>query len=137
MAMIIGIDKAWPLNYYLLYKYIIRREVMDEKKTMLGMTENLEATLCYALSWITGIIFLVLEKENKLVKFHAIQSIIVFLGITVVEIIISVIPGVRAVVNPLLGIASFILWIFLLVKTYQGEKFVVPFAGEIAGKMAD
>jgi uncharacterized membrane protein len=107
---------------------------MEEKKTMLGLTENLEGALCYAFGWITGIIFLVVEKENKLVRFHAIQSIITFLGITIVEVIIGVIPVLRTIINPLLGIASLILWIFLLVKTYQGEKFIVPFAGEMAEK---
>jgi uncharacterized membrane protein len=107
---------------------------MEEKKTQLGLTENLESTLCYALGWITGIIFLVLEKENKLVKFHAIQSLITFLGITIVEIVIGVIPYIRNVINPLLGIASLILWIVLLIKTYRGEKFIVPFAGEMAEK---
>jgi uncharacterized membrane protein len=107
---------------------------MEEKKTMLGLTENLESTLCYALSWITGIIFLVLEKENKLVRFHAIQSIITFLGLTIASVVIGVIPFIGQVLGVLIGIGSFILWIVLLVRTYQGEKFVVPFAGEMAEK---
>jgi uncharacterized membrane protein len=110
---------------------------MDEKKTMLGLTENLEATLCYAVSWVTGIIFLVLEKENKLVRFHAMQSLITFLSIQIAIIVIGVIPGIRNVVNPLLALAGAVLWIVLLVKTYRGEKFIVPFAGEIAEKMAE
>lgn len=109
---------------------------MEEKKTMLDLTENLECTLCYALSWITGVIFLVLEKENKLVRFHALQSIITFLSLSIVCVIIGIIPFLGTLVCVLIGIGTFILWIVLLVKTYQGEKFVVPFAGEMAEKIA-
>jgi len=110
---------------------------MDEKKTMLGLTENLEATLCYALSWVTGIIFLVIEKENKLVRFHAIQSLITFLGTAIVMGILRIIPVLGVLLNILIGIAALILWIVLMVKTYRGEKFIVPFAGEIAERMAE
>lgn len=109
-------------------------EKKEEKKTQLGMTENLEATLCYALTWITGIIFLVLEKDSKVVKFHAIQSIITFLSLNVAALILGAIPYLGPVLGVLLGIGGFILWIVLLVKTYQGEKFLVPYAGEIAEK---
>jgi uncharacterized membrane protein len=47
-------------------------------KTSTGMEQNLEGLLCYVLGWLTGIIFLLLEKDNKFVRFHAIQSILVF-----------------------------------------------------------
>lgn len=109
---------------------------MEEKKTMLDLTVNLKSTLCYALGWITGIIFLVLEKENKQVRFHAIQSIITFLSINIATVILGIFPVIGPVLCALLGIAGFILWIVLLVKTYQGEKFIVPFAGEMAERIA-
>ena len=48
------------------------------EKTSTGLTENVAGLLCYILGWITGIIFLILEPDNKFVRFHAIQSIIVF-----------------------------------------------------------
>ena len=61
-------------------------------KTTTGIQQNLEGLLCYLGWWITGIVFLVLEKENRFVRFHAVQSIITFLVITVVEIILQFIP---------------------------------------------
>ena len=53
-----------------------RQGEKDAKKTVLGISENLEAVLCYALGWITGLIFLLLEKDNRFVRFHALQSLI-------------------------------------------------------------
>jgi uncharacterized membrane protein len=61
-------------------------------KTSTGMEQNLEGLLCYVLGWVTGIIFLLLEKENKFVRFHAIQSIVVFGAYTVISIILGFIP---------------------------------------------
>jgi len=48
------------------------------EKTSTGLQENIAGLLCYVLGWVTGIIFLFIEKENKFVRFHAVQSIVVF-----------------------------------------------------------
>ena len=61
-------------------------------KTSTGMEQNLAGLLCYVLGWITGIIFLLLEKDNRFVRFHAIQSIVVFGAFMVIEIILGFIP---------------------------------------------
>jgi uncharacterized membrane protein len=94
-------------------------------KTSTGIQQNLEGLLCYVLGWITGIIFLVLEKENRFVRFHAVQSIFVFGAITVLEIIFRI-----------LGAVAFILWIILMFKAYQGEMYKLPIAGNIAEKQS-
>jgi uncharacterized membrane protein len=101
-------------------------------KTSTGMEQNLEGLLCYVLGWVTGIIFLLLEKENKFVRFHAIQSIVVFGAYTVISIILGFIPIIGWIINVLLGIAAFIFWIVLMVKAYQGQMYKLPVAGDIA-----
>ena len=101
-------------------------------KTSTGMEQNLEGLLCYVLGWVTGIIFLLLEKENKFVRFHAIQSIVVFGAYTVISIILGFIPIIGWIINVLLGIAAFIFWIVLMVKAYQGQMYKLPVAGNIA-----
>jgi uncharacterized membrane protein len=103
-------------------------------KTSLGMEQNIEGLLCYVLGWITGIIFLLLEKENKFVRFHAIQSIVVFGAITVVDLILSFIPVIGWILIYILGALTFILWIVLMVKAYQGQMYKLPVAGDIAEK---
>jgi uncharacterized membrane protein len=103
-------------------------------KTGMGLEPNLAGLLCYVLGWVTGIIFFVLEKENKEVRFHAMQSIIVFGAIFVASIILSFIPFIGWVISWLLGILAFILWIILMIKAYKGEHYKVKWAGDIAEK---
>jgi uncharacterized membrane protein len=107
---------------------------MVEKKTSLGLTENFEAMLCYAFGWLSGLIFFLVEKDNKFVRFHAMQSLITFLGIMVIGLVCGVIPIIGWLVGILLVPASIILWIVLMVKAYKGEMFKLPIAGEMAEK---
>jgi uncharacterized membrane protein len=106
------------------------------KKTSTGLDENVAGLLCYVVGWITGIIFLVLEKDNKFVRFHAIQSICVFGLFTAIEIVFGWIPFIGWVVNSIVGVIAFILWILLMVKAYQGQKWKLPWAGNFAEKKA-
>ena len=101
-------------------------------KTKTGLQENVAGLLCYVAGWITGIIFLVLEPDNKFVRFHAIQSIVVFGAYTVVAIILGWIPFIGWILNSILGIIAFILWIILMVQAAQGRMFKLPIAGTIA-----
>src|SRR3989344_4556399 len=109
-------------------------EGKDLGKTSVGMQANLAALLCYAAGWITGLIFYLIEKENKFVRFHAFQSMVVFGAITVLMILLSAIPTFGWSLMPVISIVEVILWIFLMVKAYQGEKFKLPVAGDLAEK---
>jgi uncharacterized membrane protein len=100
--------------------------------TSTGLQQNVAGLLCYVLGWITGIIFLVIEKDNKFVRFHAVQSIVVFGAITVFDIIFGWIPIIGWVIAWIVGVAAFILWIVFMVKAYQGQMFKLPVAGNIA-----
>jgi len=105
-------------------------------KTGLGLDENVEALLCYVLGWISGLIFILIEKDNKFVRFHAFQSFSTFLSIMVVAFILGFIPIIGWLVAFLLYIAGVIIWIVGMVKAYQGKKFKVPIAGDLAEKNA-
>jgi uncharacterized membrane protein len=108
-----------------------------------GMSENVAAFLCYLLGWITGIIFFLIDKR-PFVRFHAAQSIVVFGGLHVINIIIGIFFGAGMMMGGfhafgmgaglygLISLISFILWILLMVKAYQHEKFEVPIAADIA-----
>lgn len=100
-------------------------------ETKTGLPQNTAGLLCYILGWVTGIIFLVLEPDNKFVRFHAVQSIVVFGTLTVVSWVFSLfLWGFSAFI----GVLGFILWIILMVKAYQGERYRLPIAGDIANK---
>lgn len=88
--------------------------------------------LCYLGIWITGIIFLILERKNIYIRFHAIQSIIVFGVLSIAFLILSRIPMIGVLFSLFVGIVIFILWIVLMAKTYQGELLIIPIAGDVA-----
>lgn len=103
-------------------------------KTVLGIDENIEGLLCYVLGWITGIVFLVLEKENKFVRFHAMQSLATFLVLFIILVIIGMIPFVGWVISILISIFMLFLWLFLMYKAFKGERYKLPIVGEFAEK---
>jgi len=109
-------------------------ETKNLGKSSLGLDANVAACLSYVFGLITGIIFYVLEKENKFVKFHAMQSIVVFGAVFVLGIILPFIPVIGLILLPIVYIGSIVLWILLMVKAYQGETFKLPIAGDIAEK---
>ena len=106
------------------------------EKTSTGLTENVAGLLCYVLWWISGIVFLLLEQENKYVRFHAIQSIVVFGAITIIQIILSFIPLIGLILSIIIWVIGLVLWIVLMVKAYQGQKYKLPWAGEFAERRA-
>jgi uncharacterized membrane protein len=112
---------------------------MDPKdlgKTTTGIQANVSALLCYVLGWISGLIFFLIEKENKFVRFHAFQSIVVFGAFTVLIIVLGIIPVLGWSLIPIAYLVQLALWIVLMVKAYQGEKFKLPVAGDLAEKNA-
>jgi len=103
-------------------------------KTSSGIEENVAGLLCYVLGWITGLIFFLIEKDNKFVRFHAVQSMAVFGIYTAAVIVLSWIPVIGWFIRIILGIIAFILWIVLMIKAYQGVKYKLPWTGNLAEK---
>jgi len=104
-----------------------------------GMPENTAAGLCYVLGFITGIIFLVLEpyNKNKLIRFHAFQSI--FLSVIAIAVryaLFLILPWSAFALGALVSLAFFILWVFMMIQTFQGKKVVLPVIGDLAAKQA-
>ena len=102
------------------------------EKSSTGLDANLAAMLCYAIGWVTGLVFFVIEKDSRFVKFHAMQSIVVWLGLTVIWYAMLMIPFIGLMLSPFVFLGMVVLWIFLMVKAYNGDKFKMPFAGDIA-----
>ena len=104
------------------------------EKTSVGMDENIEGALCYVLGWLTGIVFYLIEKDNKFVRFHAMQSLFTFLPLMVLGLIFAWIPFFGWIISALIWLLMVILWIVLMVKAYQGERFKLPIVGDMAEK---
>jgi len=101
-------------------------------KTSSGLQQNVAGLLCYLAWWVTGIIFLVIEKENKFIRFHAWQSIFTFVAFTIIEIILMFIPLVGWIIGWIVWILAIVLWVICMVQAYQGKKFKLPIVGNIA-----
>ncbi|HIW33528.1 MAG TPA: DUF4870 domain-containing protein [Candidatus Paenibacillus intestinavium] len=103
-------------------------------KTETGLDQNIAGLLCYVLGFITGIIFLLLEKNNRFVRFHALQSIFLSVAIVILNILLNLIPVLGVLLDSIISLASLVLWIVLLVKAYQGQWFKLPIIGDMAEK---
>jgi uncharacterized membrane protein len=101
-----------------------------------GLEQNVAGLLCYLGLWVTGAIFFILEPTNKFVRFHAVQSIVVFGALTIVYLIFRWIPVVGWIIALIVGAFAFILWVVLMVKAYQGQTYKLPVVGDIAEKQS-
>jgi uncharacterized membrane protein len=112
---------------------------MRRSKSSLDLDENFVGLLCYLFLWVTGIVFLILEKKSRYVRFHAIQSILTFLSLTLIGYGINTISGMPiiggltgSVLSPLFCLMGLLLWVFLMFKAFIGEKYKIPVIGDIA-----
>jgi len=112
-----------------------------------GLTDNAASALCYALGFLTGILFLVLEPYNKKknIRFHAFQSIFLNLAVVVVFIGLGIVSGIlygvlgfwmTFMLARIVNLACLVLWIFMIVSAYQGKTIVVPVVGPLAQQQA-
>ena len=119
------------------------------QKTSMGLDANVAALLSYVLTFITGLIFFLLEKENRYVRFHAMQAIMLGAAWLIIAIIFTVISFTLVMMD--IGILSLlfwpirilfwfgflIAWIFCMVKAYQGQMFKLPIIGKLAENMVN
>jgi len=101
-------------------------------KTSTGLDENVAGLLCYVLGWVSGLVFILIEQENKFVRFHAMQSIIVFGALTIAGFILSWIPFIGGFLTGIISLLGLVLWIVLMVKAYQETKYKLPWSGDLA-----
>lgn len=105
-----------------------------------GMAENVAGLLCYVLGWVTGLIFYFIDKR-PFVRFHAAQSMVVFGGLTIIRIGLAMLFITGSGFHMgfgllwLVSILGFILWILLMIKAYQGVKYRVPIAADLADQI--
>lgn len=103
-------------------------------KTDSGLDQNLAGLLCYLFGLVTGIIFMLIEKENRFVRFHALQSIFVSVALIIVNTLLNFVPLLGFILSFFVTLGAFILWIFLMMKAYQGHMFKLSIFGDMAEK---
>jgi uncharacterized membrane protein len=115
--------------------------------TSTGVDARLSSVLCYAGWWVTGLVFLFAERRHTGVRFHAAQSIVIFGAVSAAlflcggasAVAFVALPGFFQIVQMIgnvLWLAAVVLWLYLMLTTWQGETWRVPLAGDLAGKIA-
>ena len=124
-------------------------------KSSTGLDENIAALLSYVFGWVSGLIFFLMEKDSRLVRFHAMQSIllgaaaiVIFVVFWIVAVVSSLVVGyisgilggivwlIMVLVGAALGLAIFVAAIISLIKAYQGQFFKLPVIGNYAEKFS-
>ena len=124
-------------------------------KSSTGLDENIAALLSYVFGWVSGLIFFLIEKDSRLVRFHAMQSILLSAAAIVIGIVFWIVAVVSSlVVSYISGILGGIVWIVMmlagfliglgivigaiicLVKAFQGQYFKLPVIGNFAEKFS-
>ena len=124
-------------------------------KSSTGLDENVASLIAYLAGWVSGLIFFLIEKSSRLVRFHAMQAILLNVVVAVVWIVIMIIvsilvlilgqvssalAGIVSLLSVLLylaaGIGTLILWVMCLIKAYGGQMYKLPIIGDYAEKFS-
>lgn len=112
--------------------------------TSINLDPNTAAGLSYLGTWLTGLIFYLIEKQNRFVRFHAMQSILAFAALFILEIasniifsVLSFLSIVGCFLGPVIGIAIFAVWIICMINAFQGKYFKLPVIGDYAERFAN
>ena len=115
---------------------------MEEKKNKTtsqnmgtGLNKNVAGALSYVLGVITGVLFLVIERD-KFVRFHAMQSIVYCVAAIVLNMVLAF-TIILALLLPILWIVEFIIWLMLIYKAYSGEEWELPILGKLARNLVE
>lgn len=98
-------------------------------QTSIGLTENVGGLLCYI--FVIGLVFLFVEKENRFIRFHALQSVFTAIAIFLISIVLGFVPIIGFIASLLLSPLAFGLMIFLMYQAYQGNYYKLPFIGDM------
>ncbi|MFA9558546.1 DUF4870 domain-containing protein [Evansella sp. AB-rgal1] len=104
----------------------------EKKKSSTGLDENIGGLVAYVLTFLSGLILVFIEKENKFIRFHALQSTITFGGLFIISMVLGIIPIIGILTTLLIMPLWLVLWVFLMYKAYNGVLYKLPIVGEFA-----
>ncbi len=126
------------------------------EKSSTGLDANLAALLCYVFGWVSGLVFFLIEKESRLVRFHAMQAILFNVLIAVIAIVLWIVTFILILIGSqlpdimgtLLGLLVSLIWlvfsvgllvgwVMCLIRAYQYQYFKLPVIGNMAEKIVN
>jgi uncharacterized membrane protein len=115
-----------------------------------GLAPNVAGALSYVLGPVTGVLFLILERESRFVRFHAAQSVVVGVAWIVFSVVLNVVIAMLSAIPVLgwlvavlaiflwagIGLGALGFWLFLMFRAYQGDEWEVPYLAAYARRLA-
>ena len=102
--------------------------------TSIGLHENIAGSLAYLLGFFSGFVLLLIERENRFVRFHAFQSIYISIAFLSVYFLMGMLPIVGWLSGVILSPIGLVLWIILMLNAYNGKYSKIIYIGEFAEK---
>src|ERR1043166_2851217 len=117
-------------------------------KSSTGLDANVAALITYVLTWVTGLVFFLIEKESRYVRFHAMQAILLGAAMFIITIVLNIVGFVMVRISLVLGLfmtlvwlvvglAFLAVWIYSMIKAYQGQEFRLPVIGDMAANIVN
>lgn len=107
----------------------------------INTNDKMAGAIAYMGWWVTGFFLLFTEKKNSYVRFHAMQSVLIFGSITLLLVVFKIVPIIGWILDIFLSygikVIAFILWLVLMWKAYNGEKYHLPYFGKLAQKQLE
>ncbi|HEU5380978.1 MAG TPA: DUF4870 domain-containing protein [Ktedonobacteraceae bacterium] len=119
------------------FPYSAPGDVSVTEMTSMGLRARTAGMLCYLFGWVGGLIFLLLERDNRFVRFHAAQSILFFGAVNVLAWVCSFFPFAFFGLGIAVGLAGFIGWVVLMIAAYRGQYYRLPFLSKYAEQLAN
>jgi len=108
-------------------------QIEKTEKSSSGLDANIAGTLSYVLGFVSGVYFLATEKKSHFVRFHAMQSTVVFIALFVIQYALGSLETFVAL-TPIVGLVTIGVWVFMMYKAYSWEVYRLPIVGDIAAK---
>jgi len=124
-------------------------------KSSTGLDDNVASLLAYLLQFVGGLIFFLIEKDSRFVRFHAMQSMLLsgvfwvgLIALWIVSFVLTLILGqlsgllaglvwvITILLQLVLVVAALIGFIFCMIKAYQRQYFKLPLLGAYAEKFS-
>lgn len=103
-----------------------------KKNSSIGLDENIGGMLCYI--FIIGLIFLFMEKENRFIRFHALQAVFLGVFLFILNLVFAVIPIIGWILSLLMGPFVLFMIVFMMYQAYKGKLYKLPVIGDMAEK---
>ena len=110
--------------------------IADLGTTASGLKPTHAALFAYSFGLLSGLLFFFTEKENRFVRFHAMQSICTSVGFFIMSLVLATVPLLGYALVFCLQLGALVVWLILMVKAFQGQWFRLPVAGDVAAKQA-